>query len=217
MDVYQAGQINLTSGSDLVEGLGTRWLNYTAAGDVLHVDGNTYPIAEILANHKLRLEASYPGPTATQRRYSIARQPVVKTIADYIADTSQRIGEHLAQLDDSPLSYDGSLWQVDIKSRENVTGKIAEINSKQALGETVPLADLFWRDIANTTHTWSTVESYLAWLHGFVSTYGSRRTGIYRSAFDHKEALDAIATNTALTDAQKIDAIRNYDFTTGWS
>ncbi len=217
MDLYQAGYINLTNASDLVEGLGTRWLNYIAAGDVLHVDGNTYSIAEILANHRLRLYASYPGPTATQQRYSIALQPVVKTIADYIAETSQRIGEHLAQLDDAPLSYDGSLWQVDIKSRENVTGKIAEINSKQALGEAVPLADLFWRDIANTTHTWPTVESYLAWLHGFVSTYGSRRTALYRSAFAHKAALDVIATDTALTEAEQIEAIRNYDFTTGWS
>lgn len=217
MELYQSGHINLTHASDLVEGLGTRWLNYIAAGDVLHVDGNTYPIAEILANHRLRLDASYPGPTATQRRYSIARQPVVKTIADYIAETSQRVNEHLAQLDELPLTFSGSLWQVDAKSRENVTGKIAEINSKQAIGVSVPLADLFWRDIDNTTHTWSTVENYLAWLHGFVSTYGSRRTALYRAAFAHKAALDAIATNTALTDAQKIESIRNYDFTTGWS
>lgn len=216
MATYKQGCISIVTGSDSVEGIGTKWLNYVSVGDHLTLGGVEYEILEIQDNDSLKITPPYVGDTLDRAPYVIQKQPVVKTAIDYAINAATLIDELLAKLDEDHLSYAGSLWQVNPKSRENVTGKIAEIQSKQILGQTIAVSDLFWKDVSNFIHTWSNVSDYLNWLHGFIAAYGTRRTALYKVAFDHKIALQEIVESLSMSEEEKILAILNYDYTSGW-
>lgn len=72
----------------------------------------------------------------------------------------------------SPIIYLGIAYDADQIARENIQGKIIEIQSKQALGITT--AELFWKDTSNVIHTWSTLADYLIFFT--KSGYPDRRT-----------------------------------------
>lgn len=80
MGIYQAGCITVTSGSQMVEGAGTRWLNYTHAGDVLSVDGVDIATQSVNDNHLITLVSPWPGVSRNNIMYTIATAPYVKTL-----------------------------------------------------------------------------------------------------------------------------------------
>jgi len=71
MAVYQAGFINATNGSNVLEGLGTYWLTYIKVGDTITLSGTVYYIVAISDNHLLELHTAYTGVTLLQGVYQI--------------------------------------------------------------------------------------------------------------------------------------------------
>ena len=80
MTVYEAGYINVTAGSDQVEGLGTSWLTYCHAGDTFIVDNINYLIDSIPDNHQLILSTIYAGSTQNSSPYQIICEPITLSL-----------------------------------------------------------------------------------------------------------------------------------------
>jgi hypothetical protein len=91
METYQAGYISIESGSDMVEGFGTRWLNYIQANDQLMLDGIAYPIATVTDNHLLQLTAAYEGVAIEHANYEIMTFPAAQSLEDLKLEAAAEI------------------------------------------------------------------------------------------------------------------------------
>ncbi len=91
MSFYQAGYISVANGSLIVEGLGTRWLNYIRPGDTLIVGEGYFPIAEVMDNHLLRLSMAFNADSVDRGKYRIDRQPVAPSLADIQAQAAAEV------------------------------------------------------------------------------------------------------------------------------
>lgn len=105
----------------------------------------------------------------------------------------------------SPVIYSGFFYDADQIARENIQGKIIEIQSKQALGITT--AELFWKDSTNIIHTWSTLSDYLVFLQNLAILIAERGTQLYATAWSKKAEVEAL---TAITE------VVTYDVNAGW-
>lgn len=118
--------------------------------------------------------------------------------------------------DNLDLVFQGINLQVGLKDRENITGRLDGLLSQQALGVTIELSSLFWRDSFNIIHTWTVAADYIAWLQGIIVAYGERRGLIYYTSWQITAALEAIAADTELSNEAKLTQILSYDITVGW-
>lgn len=105
----------------------------------------------------------------------------------------------------SPVIYSGFFYDADQIARENIQGKIIEIQSKQALGITA--AELFWKDTANVIHTWATLSDYLIFLQNLAILIAERGTLLYATAWSKKAEVEALTTVTEVV---------TYDVNSGW-
>lgn len=105
----------------------------------------------------------------------------------------------------SPIIYSGIAYDADQIARENIQGKIIEIQSKQALGITT--AELFWKDTANVIHTWATLADYLIFLQNLAILIAERGTLLYATAWSKKAEVAALTTVTDVV---------TYDVNAGW-
>lgn len=130
---------------------------------------------------------------------------ITKPIAEHKAEVVKKIETLRETKTNSPITYLGLTWDADTISRENINGKIVEISSKQLLGITD--TNLFWKDTANTIHTWSTMDEYLLWLRGLAIAIAERGTLLYATAWSKKAEAEALTTVTAVV---------TYDVNSGW-
>ena len=119
--------------------------------------------------------------------------------AEIEAERNRRINE--------PLLYDGKVLDADQAARDNLKAKLEEVRERIRLNMPMAPELLVWRDNANQTHSWPTIEAYHDWLAGYAVVMSDRGTRCYVCAWHHKDVLKA------LTD---IDAIIAYDMAKNW-
>lgn len=117
--------------------------------------------------------------------------------------------------DDEDLVYDGSPYQVAVKDRENITGKIAVLKAEIELNLPEDVSTYFWRDSNNSIRTWGNRLYYLSWLQGLTIAYGNRRSSIYVRSWQHGAAIKAIIESED-SNEEKLASLLAYDITTGW-
>lgn len=88
-----------------------------------------------------------------------------------------------------PILYQGSMLDADKKAQENISAKLQELGQRIDLGLDVPPAQLIWRDHANETHSFATLQDYRAWLGGLAIAITERGTAAYMWAWQMKAAL----------------------------
>jgi len=91
VEIYQAGYISATNGSNIVEGFGTRWLTYVHAGDEITIYGVDYTIDAVADNYLLTLTAPYTGLGVDRIDYLINCFPVVPSLAQLQAEAAARV------------------------------------------------------------------------------------------------------------------------------
>lgn len=109
---------------------------------------------------------------------------------------------------DSLIQYGLYFWDADSVAIKNINGKLQEIAAKEALGITIDINTLFWRDGLNNFRTWSTVVEYKTWLQGLVIAIAERTTTYYTKAWIKKAEIGSLST---------LEDILSYDITTGWN
>jgi hypothetical protein len=166
----------------------SEWATHTAQPDIYHTLNTETFTWEI-----------------TQQTITTTYEKVIKSIKD------------LREAKDiQNISYTGKVLQVDLKSQNNITGRLDAIACQLALNLTVDPATLFWRDVANVTHYWTDVTEYANWLRGLIVVYSARRGALYYRSWEHGAALKAIFDNNSLSASDKLNSILSYDITTGW-
>lgn len=99
MNNYQAGYINLATGSDIVEGLGTLWLSFVHAGDTLYAGGTGWSatVDEVQDNHLIKLSTTYAGAPIQGGTYQITLEPVVETLDQIKVAAAWRVDQLAGQ------------------------------------------------------------------------------------------------------------------------
>lgn len=97
MSIYRQGRVNVTNGSEIIHGIGTRWLNYIKPGDTFECEGFMSTIAAVVDNHILQLSGPCMLQTAERMTYSIDRLPVVQQ-AETLQDIKSRALNEIDQL-----------------------------------------------------------------------------------------------------------------------
>ena len=103
----------------------------------------------------------------------------------------------------------GATYDSDAAARLNVSAITAGI----AAGKGLPasLSSLHYWDKANIKHSFDEAQ-FLT----FAAAMRDWTVAVYFAVRDHKDALDAIAADTTLTEQQRRAAIAAYDITIGW-
>lgn len=122
------------------------------------------------------------------------------------AERNRRINE--------PLLYDGKVLDADQAARDNLKAKLEEVRERIRLN--IPMAPdlLVWRDNANQTHSWPTIEVYHDWLAGYAVAMSDRGTRCYACAWHHKDVLKA--ANDPNGQTWTVESIAAHDITAGW-
>ena len=120
--------------------------------------------------------------------------------AEIEAERNSRISE--------PLIYDGKVLDADQAARDNLKAKLEEVRERIRLNMPMAPELLVWRDNANVTHSWATIEAYHDWLGGYAVAMSDRGTRCYACAWFHKDAIGQLNV---------MDDIMNYDLSQGWS
>lgn len=102
------------------------------------------------------------------------------------------------------LVYDSINLDADMRAIENLKSKLAELDSRDALGQSLTADQCVWRDADNGMHQWPDQASYKAWLQGFAVALGTRGTDAYAWSWQKKAQLDALTT---FDDVVAFDAI----------
>lgn len=71
MKRYETGKISITQNSNIVTGLGTRWLSYVRSGDELTVNGQTFIIESVADFNQLTLAENYLDADVIESSYYI--------------------------------------------------------------------------------------------------------------------------------------------------
>jgi hypothetical protein len=110
------------------------------------------------------------------------------------------------------LTYDNKILQVASIDRENITGKINEIQTKIDSNIVINESEMYWRDYNNVIHTWVTPAVYLQWLKLLVVAFAERRSALYLKSWEHKTAIETLVADIN----SSIEDILSYDITSGW-
>lgn len=106
-----------------------------------------------------------------------------------------------------PLIYDGKVLDADEAARDNLKAKLEEVRERIRLNMPMAPELLVWRDNANQTHSWPTIEAYHDWLAGYAVEMSDRGTRCYACAWYHKDAIGQLST---------VEAVMDYNITHGW-
>lgn len=79
MITYQAGYINLTPGSDIVEGLGTYWNNSAKVGDTISSGAWSSSVTQVIDNHLIKVSGVYVGDLARKAEYTLEQPDSVNS------------------------------------------------------------------------------------------------------------------------------------------
>lgn len=92
------------------------------------------------------------------------------------------------------LVYNGANLDADQRATDNLTKKLAEVNSRIAQNQPLAAGQLVWRDHDNNMLTFADMTSYKNWLDGFAIALGGRGTDAYAWSWQKKSDLDALTT-----------------------
>ena len=106
-----------------------------------------------------------------------------------------------------PLIYDGKVLDADQAARDNLKAKLEEVRERIRLNMLMAPELLVWRDNANMTHSWATIEAYHDWLAGYAVAMSDRGTRCYACAWYHKDVLEQLSV---------LEDIMNYGLSQGW-
>ncbi len=107
----------------------------------------------------------------------------------------------------APLIYDGKVLDADQAARDNLKAKLEEVRERIRLNMPMAPELLVWRDNANQTHSWPTIEAYHDWLAGYAVAMSDRGTRCYACAWYHKDVLGQLSV---------MEDITNYNLNQGW-
>lgn len=119
--------------------------------------------------------------------------------AEIEAERNRRINE--------PLLYDGKVLDADQAARDNLKAKLEEVRERIRLNMPMAPELLVWRDNANQTHAWPTIEAYHDWLAGYAVAMSDRGTRCYACAWYHKDTLGQLSA---------MEDIMDFDLSQGW-
>lgn len=95
---YKTGTISVTTGTQVVRGVGTDFARFVDEGEgILMPDGELYEIRHVVSATELRLAGNYPGPTIANATYSIA------PVQGYIQELARRASELIDLHSNVPL------------------------------------------------------------------------------------------------------------------
>ena len=101
MPTYRQGTISVENGQNKVFGMGTRWLNYIKAGEVITADEQSATILSVDDNDELTLTANWSGTTLVGEKYIVDTVIVEPTIEELKAEALLKVdvmaGEKRAQ------------------------------------------------------------------------------------------------------------------------
>ena len=122
------------------------------------------------------------------------------------AERNRRINE--------PLIYDGKVLDADQAARDNLKAKLEEVRERIRLNMPMAPELLVWRDNANVTHSWPTIEAYHDWLAGYAVAMSDRGTRCYACAWHHKDVIKV--ANDPNGQPWTVESIATHDITVGW-
>lgn len=138
---YEAGEIELVSGSTIATGHGTRWINYVGIGDVLHCSGIAVALASVESLYSMTLSMPWPGETLIRSPYVIERTtpeiPPFGTVQSCRAWAKQEIDQSAGQARARYLT-------VVAGQEATYTAKYLEANTYVAAGYPADLAVYPW-------------------------------------------------------------------------
>ena len=122
------------------------------------------------------------------------------------AERNRRINE--------PLIYDGKVLDADQAARDNLKAKLEEVRERIRLNMPMAPELLVWRDNANVSHSWPTIEADHDWLAGYAVAMSDRGTRCYACAWHHKDVLKV--ANDPNGQPWTVESIATHDITVGW-
>lgn len=152
---------------------------------------------------RLRLGAKDPRPSKNYEWDNVTKA-WVPNLAKAIEAKKLEVEELRTAKDIEPIPYAGSLYDANALAKENVQGKITDINAAEALGN--GLSPLIWWDVNNVVTVFETIQDYKLWVQGLWAAIAKRRTNLMIAA---KQIKAAIPTDD-------ITAIETFDITIGW-
>ena len=106
-----------------------------------------------------------------------------------------------------PLIYDGKVLDAGQAARDNLKARLEEVRERIRLNMPMAPELLVWRDNANVTHSWPTIEAYHDWLAGYAVAMSDRGTRCYACAWHHKDTIEQLTT---------VETVMNYTISHGW-
>lgn len=174
---YSTGTVSVTTGSAVVTGTGTSFINNARYGDaLLGPDGKWYEVITVGSDTVLSIDPPYIGSSASLATYKIVPvQGYVKSSADTLNEVTQELVGRLEAID--------NLDAAELSSLDGITGNIQDQLDNKMEGTPEVILD-------RTNHTG--VQA--------ISTV----TGL-QAALDDKQPLDAVLTGTtaSFTTAQE--------------
>ena len=92
----------------------------------------------------------------------------------------------------APIEYLGRTVDADARAQGNITDKINEINAREQIGSSMPVATMIWRDAENTNVTFESQDAMKAWLQGLVIAITQRGTEAYAWSWEVKNQLRSL-------------------------
>lgn len=178
---YRRGKVNISFGSDIVNGIDTSWVTYCEPGDILHVGETAMEIAAITSNSSLVLAETWAGTSGNELAYrieisqdSLGRTKKIKYDWVHMERDIRCIADAVA--------YDRP-WQADLRSQDLLNKAVGLALS----GAPLPTV---WRDSNNNDMPITSVEQLVV-----IGRAMAQQTEIvYHRSWQLKAAIDAATT-----------------------
>lgn len=173
---------------------------FIAIAGLSYVDADLWPFIDRIRTNTLELRPSdnydWDGVTGSWVPNLVkAKRKRKKEVSDLQLESSF-----------TEIAFAGSIYDADQVARNNVLGKLAELNARDALA--LPQTNLVWRDFHNVTRTFASLAGFRNFLNGLTVAIVTRNTNNYLNSWEHKAAIDALLD---------VPSVESYIITTGWN
>jgi len=178
---YEIGKASVSFGSLVVNGLGTSWLTYICAGDILHVGEDAGVIGSVDDIGAITLTETWAGATVTRGAYWIEIAPDNLTRAK----TTKRneINRERAWRCTWNVAALGYVWQADMASQDLLNKAIMLASNG------LPLPSV-WRTVDNYDMPITSINDLLA----IAGAIGVQTQTAYSTSWTLKAQVDAATT-----------------------
>lgn len=169
---------------------------YTITNVLLQQFKEDHPISYVKADlwpyvDMLRVNANTP-PQATYYHWDGATQVWVADLPKAKQHFCNKVNVWRKEQEESPILYGEILVDADAKARENIKGKLLQLQIEEELE--IASSNFVWRDANDVTHTWETLAAYKTWLKGLALAVTNRATNLYIQGWTKKAAIAALAS-----------------------